>query len=247
MMTTPQTRYRSGMGAGWRGEGDQVPGNEPGGVNGSYGGFGQVPDQQPGEVAPASGGDRPQHGMDWRGGAFQTGKNIGQFANNLKSRYQANRGGSNETGNIGNATPQGTTAMGDDGDSPMMPTPPPVSGMQSMPMQPTSMSGMPDMPAPAQLDGGQPAPADTPTAPRVAETPPGSANPQMANGGIVSKPTNVMLGDKGPEAVIPLTNPGAKVTPGMFTKSRYRRPTGPSSVHGPLHPLEPLAPSKLFR
>lgn len=46
----------------------------------------------------------------------------------------------------------------------------------------------------------------------------------MADGGIVTKPTQVVLGECGPEAVVPLTDrPNAKLTPGMI--ERYRKPS----------------------
>ncbi len=50
--------------------------------------------------------------------------------------------------------------------------------------------------------------------------------PMMADGGVVDKPTVVMLGEEGPEAVVPLDNPNAKITPSMIESirkpSRYR-------------------------
>lgn len=285
-MAAPQARYRSGMGVGFRGEGDQVPGNEPGGANGSYGAFGQDPHAQPPATPPSqqSGGWRGnlqkagqgmQSGMQGGNAAFQTGQNLGQFGHNLQSRYRAHQNDRNAaegSAHVGHALPPGTTSMGEDvATTPPMDSAPvqyaPITGMAqpmdsmdtpapaaapqmdsgvpqmraASPMAPES--GMPGMTPAPDGDGSQPVPADTPTAPNL--TPP--APTQLADGSVVSKPTMALLGEKGPEAVIPLSNPGAKVTPGMFTKSRYRRPTGPSSVHGPLHPLEPLAPSKLTR
>lgn len=66
--------------------------------------------------------------------------------------------------------------------------------------------------------------------------------PQMAKGRIVTQPTRAIIGDDGPEAVVPLDNPGAHVTPGMFSQHRYRAMTGPSMLH---HPMRPMAPASL--
>lgn len=65
--------------------------------------------------------------------------------------------------------------------------------------------------------------------------------PAMAKGGVVDKPTVALLGEHGPEAVVPLNNPNAKVTPGMFSHHRYRPQTGKGMVHGPMRPMAPAA------
>ncbi len=80
----------------------------------------------------------------------------------------------------------------------------------------------------------------------------------MGDGGIVTKPTKVLLGEKGPEMVVPLSQrENAKVTPGMLDgkfsqlassiKSRYRQPQGPAGQHPPLRNNLPLVPSRLQR
>ncbi len=72
----------------------------------------------------------------------------------------------------------------------------------------------------------------------------------MADGGIVTKPTKVLLGEKGPEAVVPLTDrPNAKLTPGMMPalRNRYRRPTGPAGAHGPIKGDSPLVGNAVYR
>ena len=115
--------------------------------------------------------------------------------------------------------------------------------------------------APAQMPTSQPAPAATPTAPTSQPASTGQSSmaspfgtmhfdqnagaPQqqaMARGGIVTHPTRAILGENGPEAVIPLDNPNANVTAGMFSPRRYRANTGPSSLN---HPLPPMAPAPL--
>ena len=114
--------------------------------------------------------------------------------------------------------------------------------------------------APAQTLS-QPTPAATPTAPTSQPASTGKSSmaspfgtmhfdqnagaPQqqaMARGGIVTHPTRAILGENGPEAVIPLDNPNANVTAGMFSPRRYRANTGPSSLN---HPLPPMAPAPL--
>jgi hypothetical protein len=50
----------------------------------------------------------------------------------------------------------------------------------------------------------------------------------MARGGIVTKPTNALLGDDGPEAVVPLSGtPGAKVSPAILPGARPPIPGAP--------------------
>lgn len=58
----PNNRYGKPA-AGWRGDGQQVPGNEPGGANGSYGAYGQDPNAQPPDQPPSQSGMQPRHSM----------------------------------------------------------------------------------------------------------------------------------------------------------------------------------------
>jgi hypothetical protein len=179
-----------------RQDGSNVPGNQPGGENGSFGQFGQDPQAQPPSTPPA--GPPTYGGGAMGGGAMQPG---------MMNRYRGPQAGPSSN---------------------MMPPQQPDG------MQPSAQGQAPPAPTPTAGAASSPSMMDDST-------------PQMASGGVVSKPTVAMLGDKGPEAVIPLTNPDPKLSPGMFTKSRYRRPTGPSGVHGPSRPLLPLSPSKLMR
>jgi hypothetical protein len=49
----------------------------------------------------------------------------------------------------------------------------------------------------------------------------GEADERMADGGIVDKPRNVLLGEDGPEMVVPLSRrPGAKVSPANLPGQR---------------------------
>lgn len=115
--------------------------------------------------------------------------------------------------------------MGDPASS----APPPVNPAPVMPMG--AASGQ--VGAPGSFSG------DDSAAPKAAGL--GGAMDAMATGGMVTKPTIAMLGEHGPEAVVPLNNPSAKITPGMLPmqKQRYRPMTGPQSVHGPMRPLAP--------
>lgn len=76
---------------------------------------------------------------------------------------------------------------------------------------------------------------------------------KFEDGGVVSKPTMAILGENGPEAVVPFNRtPSTKVSSTLFTpekgvRSRYRHPTGPAGPHGPMRSLEPLAPLKAYR
>lgn len=67
---------------------DTQPGNEPGGVNGQYGRFGQTPDQQP-SMAFDSSIDAAKRGFSsaTKPSPEQTGNNIGAIAKNLYGRY----------------------------------------------------------------------------------------------------------------------------------------------------------------
>lgn len=71
--------------------------------------------------------------------------------------------------------------------------------------------------------------------------------PQMADGRIVTKPTRAIIGESGPEAVIPLDgHAGSKITPesvGMSMPRRYDA-TGPTSLHHPIRPMRPMGETK---
>lgn len=74
-----------------------------------------------------------------------------------------------------------------------------------------------------------------------------------AQGGIVTKPTVALLGEHGPEKVVPLTDvPGAKVSPilGMGgVRTRRAMPQGPNAAKrfAPLGSEIPIGPNKAFR
>lgn len=70
----------------------------------------------------------------------------------------------------------------------------------------------------------------------------------MADGGIVSTPTRAVLGERGPEAVIPL-NPtaNARLHPTGFLKARYQRPVGPASAPGPIRSALPMSQNRTYR
>lgn len=75
----------------------------------------------------------------------------------------------------------------------------------------------------------------------------------MAQGAIVTKPTTALIGEKGPEVVVPLTDqPGAKVSPmmlGGMPRTRYRHVTGPNAVRhtAPVRSDLPLRPNVPYR
>lgn len=101
-------------------------------------------------------------------------------------------------------------------------------------------------PAAAPASPTQPAPQASPTAqPAAGANATGKTMTPfglMAKGGIITHPTKAIIGENGPEAVIPLDNPEANITPGMFSPHRYRPMTGPAMTH---HPIRPLAPASL--
>jgi hypothetical protein len=138
-------RFQQGMkrfAGGLRGDGQSVPGNQPGGANGAYGRYGQSPNQQP--------------TRDMSSAISRAAQGGGALVNALRNRY-----------------------------------------------------------------GQQP-------------------DPQMAHGGIVNKPTRAIIGENGPEAVIPLDgHAGSKMTPGMMPR-RYN-PTGETELRGPMRPMQPAS------
>lgn len=90
------------------------------------------------------------------------------------------------------------------------------------------------------------------------------ALPMYGSGKMVSKPTIAMIGDKGPEMVLPMNGKGSNKTDGLSlndqagprinypvggTRSRFRHVSGPNSVgrHRPLPNELPLLPNKMQR
>lgn len=75
----------------------------------------------------------------------------------------------------------------------------------------------------------------------------------MAGGKLVTKPTLAMVGEHGPEAVVPLTDqPGAKTTPAILggaPRTRWQRPSGPVASHhqAPIRGIIPIRPNNSFR
>jgi hypothetical protein len=73
-------------------------------------------------------------------------------------------------------------------------------------------------------------------------------NDQMAQGGIVTQPTKAVLGENGPEAVIPMSpTANAKLHPTGFLKARYQRPTGPALAPGPMKSALPMSQNRTYR
>lgn len=77
-------------------------------------------------------------------------------------------------------------------------------------------------------------------------------NPEaMAGGKIVTKPTLAMVGDSGPEAVIPMNpKPGAKTSPGMLgERARFQHVRGPQALKNvsPIRTDLPLRPNVIVR
>lgn len=91
--------------------------------------------------------------------------------------------------------------------------------------------------------------------PSVGDTSAGDTGGLDAFGGgkIVTTPTVAKLGDKGPEAVIPLTSqPGEKLSPGMLggnPRTHWRRPSGPvgAKTMAPIRNDIPLRPNQPFK
>lgn len=94
-----------------------------------------------------------------------------------------------------------------------------------------------------------------PPAPQPALIAPPTAPPEPMGGGkVVTTPTVALLGDKGPEAVVPLTDqPGNRVGTKMLgagnVRTRYRHPQGPGSVarDKPLSADLPIRPNPALR
>jgi hypothetical protein len=81
----------------------------------------------------------------------------------------------------------------------------------------------------------------------------GSDYDMFGAGKMVTQPTLAMVGEKGPEAVVPLTDqPGAKVTPGMLggmPRTRWGHPMGPNAAKrmSPVRGALPIKPNPSLR
>lgn len=139
--------------------------------------------------------------------------------------------------------------------------PPPMGGMQGPP--PPAMGGMPGPTVPPPGGSGPPPGMGGPTPggppPGAGGPPPGGGQQQqppplggddndyqdnpdlrMANGGIVDKPTTALLGEDGPEMVVPLNRrPGNKVSPQNLPGRRPMPPPGAPGVAPPTGPPRP--------
>lgn len=252
-------RGMGGMFAG-RQDGYNVPGNQPGGQNGQYGGLSQIM-PHPQSIA------RPQMTGGMMGGTGPISSNnqsmpqqsmMRQIAQQPMNRFAASpvgqainryRQGQQNTQNASNNSmmnaqmrtmnaqrPQyGASQMQDSEPGQMQPigTAPGSTGAQPSDsgMQPSSNAAL----------AGHTGPISS-----SADESSGGGVPMMSRGGIVTKPTLALIGEKEPEAVVPLTHvPDAKVTPGNFMPKRYRPSTGPAMVHGPgLRPMKPMMSDK---
>lgn len=259
-----QMQQRGGMRRFFGRYGQQTPGNEPGGANGRYGQFGQMPDSQPSDAfhqsvdAMKRGFAGAQSGAPGGGiGAFAQG--VGDFAGAMKQRY-------GQQGRMDHAMNQSqhmrreqskranmNGIMGPDS----METPQQQPAPQPQSAAPTDNYGTPtpapQSPAPVQATGQMQSYAQ-PAAPQQqtmqAEQPKQNtyASPfgnmnfgQYKRGGMVTKPTLALIGEDGPEAVIPMNGRSdALVTPGMI-QPRDTFHTGSSSLHNPLHGLKPVS------
>jgi len=226
---------------------NQPPGNEPGGANGMYGRFGQMPSQQPSQgFRQQVDGMRRGFGRPPQMGGKQRGMGMEQPVE--ASQSSVNYGGGNpgymgemRSQAMAQPMPQVTQSQPDYSQASAMPSTP-VPSVSATPQvtqaQPDSVSAQAAQQAPMQQQTATAQPQNSFASPfgnmRF------GAPPAMADGGIVDKPTLAILGEDGPEAVVPMSgNPNAKITPGMM-QSRDTFQTGPSSLGQPLHSLAPM-------
>lgn len=212
----PNNRY--GKPQGWRGDGQQVPGNEPGGANGSYGGYGQDPDAQPPDQPPST-GMQPQHpSLGGMLGGMAHGVMQGAQSHFNKSPVGQAVQAYHRYGMPAQAAPTSIANTDDSG----APGPEPPQPMGSSAPPSNDLAG-------SLASGARMSDANDP------------GNPQMKDGGIITKPTMVMLAEHGqPEAVVPLDgHAGSKLRPGMFSSGRYRGTTGLAMTRGPVPPMAP--------
>lgn len=115
-----------------------------------------------------------------------------------------------------------------------------------------ALTPSPDIPANDQTPNPIAAQSAVPSA---ASPPQSMFTPEpMAAGKVVTSPTVALLGDKGPEAVVPLTDqPGNRVSTKMFgtggIRTRYRHPQGPVAS-GRTRPITgdlPIRPNPVLR
>jgi hypothetical protein len=127
----------------------------------------------------------------------------------------------------------------------------PMASMQAGPLASEGMASQPNsaLPIGAGDEAGQ---QDTPDLSMGSDA--GDAGIDiMGSGKIVTQPTLAEVGDKGPEAVVPLTDqPGAKITPGSLgasPRTRWGHPMGPvaSKRAAPIRSLLPVKPNAPFR
>lgn len=220
----------------FRRDGSNVPGNQPGGANGMFGRYGQIPDQQPSQSAMQTIGDAAK---GWAGSAADR---AGQNLNNSPAGQLWNRYGTQ--GRTDHAMNQNMQQMQDQ------------SGANSKDRLSRDPYPRPDgygMHAPSGISEVSPVdqqqPADMgsePGNPMPQSGGYGGGDPQqqpemMARGGIITKPTLALLGEHEPEAVVPMGgNPNARITPGMVAP-RNDIQTGESSLIHPLHNLKPTS------
>lgn len=243
--TTPQQKPSwRGHQPGWRGDGSQVPGNQPGGANGQFGRYGQVPDQQP----------TPSFAQ----GVKQTAINqfnkspVGQIAGAVQRYGQQRQQGQINNGMNDQMSQMRQGDMQSGADQMGQPSAPGADQPQGDQMQSGAINaGAPQdsAPQPAMPSADPPKPTQQQATAQQSgmASPFGQMNfggaPQMASGGIVTKPTRAIIGEHGPEAVIPLDgHAGSKLTPGMMMPRRYN-PTGPTEVKGP--GMRPMAPAMM--
>jgi hypothetical protein len=242
------------------------PGNEPGGANGQYGRFGQTPGQEPSSgfrsqvdsmkrgftnrMAGTPAGQITKAATDRYGSQGRMDRGVNQMQNQMQNRMRE-EGQANGMGQMQRQAPQMDAPMSQppqsDDDAmrqssaqvdPFAGSAAPLSQPAPQTMQgPTYQQAPPPQPAQAQ--------AQAPQAPQSFASPFGNmrfGQPQaMADGDVVTEPTLAMLGEDGPEAVVPMGgNPDATITPGMM-QPRDTFDTGPSSLGKPLHSLPPTS------
>jgi hypothetical protein len=278
---------------------NQPRGNEPGGVNGQYGRFGQTPGMQPsaafnGQVdAQRKGfGGRQRYGQPQGivGGSSQQSNQQQAQGGAAGARQQAPQSPTPQPGqennpyyqsgqydrdketwmqqNVQQQSAAQTSPFGG-GEAPFSGAAGPrqgatgISGGAGASNQQQAAQGMgggmsrfmgqmqqaqPQMSGPQETEQGKPSPQTAAAAPSQPSfsSPFGNmrfgSQPQaMESGGMVTEPTLAMLGENGPEVVVPMGgNPNAKITPGMM-QPRDTFNTGPSSLGKPLHGLAPTA------
>jgi hypothetical protein len=265
-------KFKSGMMEG-RGDGENVPGNEAGGANGQYGRFGQQPDQMPSQSFSDGVQRDAQQGQGWSrfgDGEFNAHSGIvqpqsqdpefGGQQQNQPAADQSAYGQSEPTSGvqmdqqpqsgIGGLTGDGQPGQQNAAAVNQYQQPQQIQGSmnsgsgEGTPQQSASASAQPTSTA----GPSQPQQSSTMDSPfgRMNFGAQGGQNP-MAKGGIVTKPTRALLGENGPEVVIPLSgNPNAKVTPGLVGGiPRVTQHTGPNSLHNPMRPMaSSLIPKK---